>query len=325
MPPGNPNFDQILSTTLRNYRGTLEDNFFNAMPLLFWLKSKERKDVIDGGESIVVPLMYSNNDTAQSYDGLEPLNVAAQNGITAAKYEWKQVAASITISRKQQRQNSAEAKIVGLLEGKIKQAELSMMDVVSVMLFADSTGNAGKDIHGLQALIANIPSTGVVGGIDRATNVWWRNTAVIGTKASVAFDNLVLKMRNVYNTTSKGKDHPDLIMSDQASFEGYEGQLVQNERFIDKETGDAGFTNLKFKGAVCMFDDAAPATSTLGNMYFINSKYMSWTVDKETDFISSDFVRPNNQDGKTAQILLMANLVISNAVRNGVIYSISLT
>jgi len=321
---GNPNYDKILSTTLSNYRKSIEDNVFNTMPLLFWLRKNNRKVVLDGGAKIIVPILYGKNETVKSYSGYESLDVTPQEGITAAEFNWKQVAGSITISREEERKNSGESRIVNLLNAKITQCQMSLQDALSVMLFGDGTGNGGKDILGMGAISADIPTNGVLGGIDRASNTWWRNQYTEGAKTSTAFDTLLAKMRTMYNSCSKGSDHPDFIISDQSTFEGYEGQLVQYERFSDSDTADAGFENLKFKGAVVMFDPACPSDSTHGKMYFLNSKYLSWTVDSQTDFITTPFVRPENQDAKTAQILFMGNLVVSNCARNGVIYDVDL-
>lgn len=319
----NPNFDSLLSTTLDNYRKTIEDNVFNAMPLLYWLKQKSRKIVLNGGAKIVIPLMYEKNSTVKSYSGYDPLDVTPQEGISAAEYEWKQVAGSVTISRSEERKNSGESQIINLLDAKIKQAELSLEDTVSTMLFGDGTGNDGKDLLGLQALVKDDPTTGSVGGIDRVTNTWWRNQYTTATQTTNPYDNLLSAMRSVYNKASKGADHPDLILCDRDSFEGYESLLVSNERFTDAKVGDAGFENLKFKGATILWDPACPGSSSDGRMYFINSKYLSWVVDEQTDFIITPFVRPKDQDSKTAQILFMGNFVASNLQRQGVITAIS--
>jgi hypothetical protein len=317
---GNSNFDAIASTTLKNYRKSLEDNIFNAMPLLAWLMSGNRKRVLNGGETIVEPLMYGKNTTVKSYSGYETLDTAAQEGISAAEYNWKQVAGSVTISRKEERQNSGESQLINLLTAKIKQLEMSIRDALSTMLFGDGTGNGSKDYLGLQAIVADTPTTGTVGGIDRSTETWWRNRYGTSAQSATAFDTLLGNMRTRYNDASKGSDHPDFAIADQTVFEGYESLLVSNERFVDTKTGDAGFENLKFKGLVLMFDDVM---SGGGRLYMLNSKYLSWVVDKETDFKMTDFVRPENQDAKTAQILLMGNLTASNCENQGVITGIT--
>ncbi len=322
---GNNDFDTLLSTTLGNYKDSLEDNIFNSMPLLYWLKNKKRKVSLNGGDKIIVPLLYGKNETVKSYSGYEVLDTTPQEGITAAEFSWKQLAGSVTISREEERKNSGEQRVVNLLTSKTMQCQMSIQDALSAMLYGDGTGNNNKDILGLAAIVADDPTTGILGGIDRSdsANAWWRNVSIAGTKTSAAYDNLLSTMRSTYNTSSKGSEHPDLIISDQDTFEGYESLIVDQKRFANEDVADAGFENMKYKGATMMWDPTCPGSSTDGRMYMLNSKYLQWTVDSETDFLTTPFLRPENQDAKTAQVLLMANLVVSNSARHGVIHSIS--
>jgi hypothetical protein len=81
---GNASFDQILATTLKNYSRTLEDNIFKRLPLFYKLYDKNRKK-LDGGEKIVLPLLYGENSTAAAYSGYGLLSTTPQTGISAAK------------------------------------------------------------------------------------------------------------------------------------------------------------------------------------------------------------------------------------------------
>lgn len=141
---------------------------------------------------------------------------------------------------------------------------------------------------------------------------------------------LVNSMRSMYNRLTEGTDHPDLILTGQSGFEAYETALLPMERYLDTKLGDAGFQNLKFKACTMIFDPGIISqigTSTIGTtqpaippqpMYFLNSKYLEWTVDSETDFFTTPFYRPTEQDARTSQILLMANLCCSNRRKQGV-------
>jgi len=313
MAAGNPNYDALLSTTLANYRKQFSDNLSRSFFLYYWLTQKGKKKLVNGGESIVIQLMYGKNSTIKSYDGYELLDTTPQEGLTAVKFPWKQVSGSVSISRKEERQNSGESRLINLLDSKIKQAEISMRDELNRMFFGDGTGNSSKDIFGLQLLVENGSSWGTLAGIDRSDtlNAWWRNqwTGSIGSfNTSSAGINA---MRTGYNNGSRGNEHPDIGVTTQTIFELYEAGLVANERFTDQETGDAGFVNLKYKGMVLGYDEQC----TSGSMYMLNSNYLEFVVDSQTDLITTDFIRPDNQDAKTAQILIMANLVTSNAAR----------
>ena len=303
----NPNFDALLSTTLANYRDQLTDNVFNDRVLTNHLMSKGRIRMVNGGTKIVEPLIYGQNTTVASYSGYDPISLTAQTGITAAEYEWKQYAASIAISGIEEAKNNGEQEIINLLEAKIMQAEESMREGFNTMFFADGTGNSGKDWNGLGNLIE---ASGTVGGINRATagNEYWQsyeqNTAGALTLAQMA---------TAYNTVSVGNDHPDLILTTQTLFEKYEALLQPQLRYTDTKTADAGFQNLLFKAAPVVFDAAAPT----GNMYFVNSKYLTLVGHSGKWFQQTPFVRPENLDARYALIMCYGNLTCRNASKQG--------
>jgi len=302
---GNPNFDALLSTTLANYRDQLTDNIFTARPLTYFLQDRGRIRMLNGGTKIVEPLIYGTNSTVASYSGFDSLALTPQQGISAAEYEWKQYAASITISGIEEAKNNGEQEIINLLEAKIMQAEESMREGFNQMFFGDGTGNSSKDWNGLGNLVE---ASGTVGGIDRSTETWWRsyeeNTGGALTLAQMA---------TAYNTVSVGNDHPDMILTTQTLFEKYESLLVSNLRFTDTRTADAGFQNLLYKAAPVVYD----VHCTSGVMYFLNSKYLTLVGHTNKWFAQTPFVSPEDVDAKYALILCYGNLTCRNAKKQG--------
>jgi len=303
----NPNFDALLSTTLANYRAQLTDNVFTDRVLTNHLMSNGRIRMVNGGTKIVEPLIYGQNSTVASYSGYDTISLSPQTGISAAEYEWKQYAASIAISGIEEAKNNGEQEIINLLEAKIMQAEESMREGFNTMFFGDGTGNSGKNWEGLGSLIE---SGNTVGGINSATagNEYWRsyeeNTAGALTLAQMA---------TAYNTVSVGSDHPDLILTTRALFEKYESLLQPQLRYTDTKTADAGFQNLLFKAAPVVYDTAAPA----GNMFFINSKYLTLVGHSGKWFAQTEFVRPENLDARYALIMCYGNLTCRNRKKQG--------
>ena len=188
------------------------------------------------------------------------------------------------------------------------QAEESLREGFNQMFFGDGTGNSGKNWNGLGNLIE---SGNTVGGINSASgqgNDWWRsyeeNTAGALTLAQMA---------TAYNTVSVGNDHPDLILTTQTLFEKYESLLEPRLRYTDTVTADAGFQNLLFKAAPVTYDVHTPA----GNMFFINSKYLTLVGHTGKWFENTPFVRPENMDARYALIMCYGNLTIRNRAKQG--------
>ena len=304
---GNASFDALLSTTLANYRDQLTDNIFTARPLTYFLMDKGRIRMVDGGTKIVEPLIYGTNSTVASYSGYDTLSLTAQEGISAAEFEWKQYAASIAISGIEEAKNNGEQAIINLLEAKIMQAEESMKEGFNQMFFADGTGNSGKDWNGLANIV---DSAGTVGGINRATagNEFWRS--YVNANAGALTLN---KMSVAYNSVSVGNDHPDMVLTTQTLFEKYESLLQPQLRYTDAKTADAGFQNLLFKAAPVAYD----VHCTAGTVFFLNSKYLTLVGHTGKWFAQTDFVRPENMDARYALIMCYGNLTVRNAAKQG--------
>lgn len=333
-------WNAILSTTLANYRSVLHDNIFRSNIVLFWLNQAGKKRTEDGGHRIEETLLYAQNTGAMNYSGYELLDTTPQEGMTKAFADWKQGSVPITISRKEERQNSGRHRLLNLLESKAIQAELTLKQRLNAQLIGDPSsatteqngeGNLPKHFAGIAHYIQKDPTTAnTVEGIDQSSESWWRNK----TKSAVASWTTnkagLADMRTMYNDVSESNDHPDFILADQGTYEAYESMLQADTRYLDTRFGDAGFINLRFKGAVVTYDEhfdtvGTPQTFSTGEgvMYFLNSRYLSWVVDKETDFMTTPFVKPYDQDARVAHILLMGNLTTGNRRRGGVIFSIA--
>ena len=315
MAAGNSNFDEILSTTLKNYVPKLTDNIFSARPLFYALTNGQTIRRISGGAKIVVPVIYGTNSTAGSYSGTDTIDTTAQTGISAAEYDWKQYAATVTISGVEEAKNNGEAQIIDLLEGKIFQTQETIIENMNTMLFGNGTGNSNKDWLGLSALVG---STGSPGGIDAtdADNSWWRSA--VTNQGSTAIT--LASMATLYNNCSVGNDQPTIGITGQNQYEAYEALLVDQIRYTDTDMADGGFQNLLFKGCPLTFDGTLAGE---GKLYFLNTKYLQLVAHSDVWFKPTPFVRPTNQDAVYSQLLCYGELTTSNRARQGYMYGIT--
>lgn len=295
--------DALLATTFNAYRDKLEDNVFNDMPLTYWLMEKGRSRTESGGAQIQEPLLYEANSTAKAYSGYDTLDLTPQDGISAALFDWKQVAVSVAISGIEEAKNNGEQAMLNLLQAKVRQAELSLTNLFSTMFWAASPGT--KDFTSVPAIV---DSAGTIGGIDPGTYTWWKSTETpVGGALTIG------AMNTLYNTVSKGNDHPDLVVTTQTLFEKYEALLQPQMRFMNTKAADAGFTNLTYKGATIFFDVAA----TSGNLIMLNSKYLQLVKHGSNWMRHTPFVVPENQDARYSNIICYGNLTVSNRARHG--------
>lgn len=333
------NYDSVLSTTLFAVRDQLYDNIFKTNAFWNWLHAKGRKRVINGGERIQVALQYGTNSTVKSYSGYELLDTTPQDNVTSCFYNWKQIAGSVAISRKEERQNSGEAQILDLFRQKVTELELTMAETLASQVLASkptsgleaNIGNNGLDLTPL-SLIATQDGAATLGGIATSSNSWWANQYLDMSGSS--YDTQTERRdayRTVYNNCTKGPGGgPDLALASQDAYEDYEAGLDVNARYTVEGLADMGFDNLKLKGATIFWDeqvsqgtDIGGGDANAGAIYFLNSKFLELAVDAQTDLITSPFVRPENQDARVAQVLFMGELTCSNRRKQGVAFDIA--
>lgn len=310
----NPNFDTLLSTTLDNYRETLTDNVFNSRPVLFHLMEKNRLRMLSGGNKIVEPLIYDEGQ-AGSYGEWEQLTITPQDGITAAEFDWKSLYATIAISGLEEAKNNGEEQVISLLEAKTMQAEQTLKNKISTMLFAETLA-AGTDWEGLGILIGDHNSTvTTVGGINCTTagNEYWRS--VVRDKTATAFADVDIRafVAEAANSASdSGTDRIDAVFTAQDVFELYESQLTPQVRYSDVNSANAGFQNLMVQGVPMYFDFDCPA----GTIYGVNSKYIGFAGHTARWFKQSAF--SDGLSGNTAS----ANATNGNASTVDARYSV---
>ena len=308
---GNPDFNSLLSTTLQNYQPTLVDHIFKDLVLLTHLNERGRVRVEEGGTQIIEPLMYAVNDTVATYSGYDAIDLTPQEGISAAEYDWKQMAASIAISGIEEAKNRGTEAIIKLLNAKIMQAEMSLKTTLNEQLYGSAA--AGSDFNGLGNIVATQNNT--VGGIDANTNSWWNPTQGTTMGATLALQN----MADVYNRASKGSDVPDLIVTNTSLFEKYESLLTNNVRYQDVAKANAGFQNLMFKQTPIVFDLELAVDTSDAPMYFLNTKYLKLTGLNGYWFTTTDFMNGTvaGVDARYALVLAYGQLTCSNRQRQG--------
>lgn len=330
MAAGNSSFTTFLTSTLQKYRRTLQENLMGQQALFWQLKQRGFVTEEKGGRSIVVPLMYGTNDTVASYQGYDLLDVTPQAGITAAEYDWKYIAGSVTISGQEEFENSGDKeRIFNLLEAKIKQLEISMKLELNSQLFADGSGNSGKNITGLGTAVQDGTTWDTYGGIDSsdADNSWWRNQWFADTGTDFLTEdgtsvNGMSQMRAMFNDCTVSNEKPTLIVTTSDLYEQYEAHVEGSKlRTQNTKMADAGFINQEFKGVPMIFDEDMDSDE----MLFLNSEYLKFVIGKGRNFVNTPFVKPENQDAKVSHVLFTGNVVTSKRDVHGRITSFTAT
>lgn len=315
----NNNYNEIFTSTLESRTRKLADNVSDNNALLAKLKTKGKVRPITGGSKILEELEYGEGDMVW-YSGYDTINYTPKQLFTAAEYAIKLAAVPVAVSGEDMLKNSGKPQVLELMEKRIQNAEKTMANQLSAALYGDGTAANGKSIGGLKLLVADDPTTGTVGNINRATagNEFWRNQAA--TVNDITPANIVQAMDEMYLKCSRGTDKPDLIIVDDKLYSIYEQALQPQQRFSNPKLADAGFTNLKFKGADVIFDGGQGGHCPANRMYFLNTDYLYLRPHKDRNMkvIGGDRLAIN-QDAMYRIIGWAGNMTMSNASLQGVL------
>lgn len=322
MPAPQTNFNQMVddavSLTMRNYQKKLVSNIGNNNALVNkLLKRKNFKKKVDGGTDLVIPLSYAENKTYQPYDGYDLLNITPQQVFSVAKYDWKQIAISICISGKEKRTNSGKYAIKDLITSRVQNAMETFENQFEADMHGNGTLYAGKQITGLAALLPKVPTSGVVGGIDRANNPFWQSKAqdasVFLGGSDATKDTIKRVMNNFWLKMVYGANVPDLILADDLFYTMYEEALQDIQRITTDKEANAGYSSLRYKSAEFALGGGGGSVMPTKTMYYLNTKYINYyhLTDDLLDVISEN--SSINQDATVKILGHMGNFGISRS------------
>jgi hypothetical protein len=306
---------EIVTTTLRNRTGKLADNVTKNNALLARLKRKGKIKTVSGGRTIVQELEYAENGTYKRYSGYEVLNISPSDVFTGAEFNYAQAAVAVSISGLEMLQNAGEEAIIDLLESRISNAERTLTNNVAVDIYSDGTADGGRQIGGLQALVA-ATNTNTVGGISANTYSFWQNIAFSsvtngGSAASSA--NIQSYMNRVWVQLVRGADRVDLIVADNNYYRFYLESLQAIQRIASEDEAMVGFSALKYMNADVVLDGGYGGGAPASTMYFLNTDYIFFRPHAERNFAPLGDERfAVNQDAMVKLIGFAGNMTVSN-------------
>lgn len=262
--------------------------------------------MIDGGNSIVQPLMVTKQDDGGFYLGADVLNNTQKNFANQVEFLWQNAYEPIQLTRDEERQNSgSEHKILSLLGAKMKSSELAISDRLEQAL-STPTANANNLID-----INTLTSTGTLGSVSGSTVTAWQATVTTsgpfvtqGLSDMTTATYLVAASANVDMTTD--------YITTKGIYQKFEQTRLPLERITNGNmTANAGFTSLQFKGQPVYYGNYIAT----GFMYGLNLNYIHLAVDTMTDMITTDFLTPVNQTVRVAYILWRGQMWTDNRRR----------
>jgi hypothetical protein len=245
--------------------------------------------------------------------------------ISAAEYQWRQIAINVIASGLELRTNSGDSRIINLVKARMKNAIRTFKNNFSADIYSD--GTLPNQVGGLQVLVSDT-GTGTVGGIDSSAWAFWKSLVQSAaaplqgggaiTPGPTTIESLMLPL---WLAQVRGDDSPDVIIADNNYFTFYEQSQTSIKRYTSDGKGadkaNGGFVSLKYKNADVIFDGGSGIPAN--RMYFLNTDYLDLVVHKDADMAIMDEMKPYNQDAAVVPILWMGNLICSNRSLQGVL------
>lgn len=346
MPISAADLTYLGKVSLDDYmRKTVVDQVSVATPLLKKFMSK-RRALLGAKQNVTVNVRKSlDSNFAWAY-GDAAVGFNARQTTDQAAFPWRRAVDGFYIThdmlfgngikvREGDRgayklENEERVQLLNLLDEQMDAFRSGFLQKLSLELHR--SGAASTDaVTGLDALVSTAPTTGVVGGIDRATATYWRNNASTGI-ASTTAGALVDAMEQQWRACIRyGGEAPDFILAGSAFIDAYRknGVTLTQEvsagevKRVDAGTGTGTSTGLYFKGVEIVWDpqfsdaDAldAPVIPWEKRCYFLNTKHIDM-MDDDMDIVSP--TRPHN----TLALYHMVNLRLALRLKKSNAHSV---
>ena len=300
------------------------DNIFTSRALFYAFGEDGFKEEVDGGRLFERTVEYAENTTHAMQGELDTLDTTRIDVFDAARFNQKIAAGTVVYSELEKLRAQAANQKFDVLAAKLQNSKNSHIALLNRQLWG--TGLGANDLDGIQKIISITPTTGTVGGINAANFSFWRNRQTSGASSVTAYDNVQSAFRSIHNLCSLGGTDkaPTAIISDRASFEGFEStmtQLARYDRADRKKSGDPAFLNdaLQYKGKPYFYDEDAPA----GEARFVNNEFLKFNYLAGGWMKMYPAVDPADQLSNVHKLATFGNLTCSARRHLGVVSAIS--
>lgn len=285
------------------------DQINKDRPLASWLIAN-KKETLGGNTYYNEKVHVANQSNYQNYFGDDQVSYNRRDTVRLAKYGWANFHDGFGVNEDEMIANGivlnddnpegttlsgAEAlQIYNLMEQNWADLKMGVQEKFDEELHRDGTQDP-KAVQGLDFLVSTTPATGTVGGIDAATNAYWRNNVnlniprVTNEATAQAF---IAEMEKTWRACKTyGRMVPDKILVGTDFYDQYKLALnLTQARSVNINVGagkpgqpslDGGTGELYFKNVLVEWDPTfdtldevygAPTHAWKRRAYFLNSK-----------------------------------------------------
>lgn len=330
--------NDLLSSTLYSIRDGEVDELFQKVAFLDNAKKLGGIEYENGGIKIQRPLaLYEHSSITQLATGYEPVNLAVNDVMRPAIYEWADFTAPIVVTKKEELENQGEKAIVKIVEARMRSVmgmlrrELNKQILVgnsTVLSNINTLNGAAGGFLEAETVGAQVNTVGGISKSTYSTTRGWQNQVF-----DVAADFEANGIRGMQEIAIKaGSVAPmgeiQLVLLSESAMANYRRALFNQERYINEKTLDAGRMQLAFGGAVVEQDfelGFSYASSAFGTAplsgYMINFDAIKMIMHSDADFAVSPFEHITGTTARAAQLYVKMQLIADHLGSCGVLFN----
>lgn len=311
----------VTSVTRERFFPKVIDNIFEGNALFERLRSKARPWT--GGTQLVIPTTVVARTSMGSYSGFDTFTTAQENVRRQFAIDPSQYYANVTVSGIQKALNKGPEAFVDLIAAEFSDIGRAMSEMMGEDVYLDGTGNANKDVAGLQYHVDDATTSATFQNLSRNTFTNLRATRNAQSGA-LGFANLAAD----YDACQRGNDSPTLGVTTPAVWTIIEALItpttnVEVGKAYPKLAPTGGEEGISaFRGYNAIYYRGVPVISdekcTANNLYFLNENHLFlYEIDHDPMFVESSkegfgwtgWKKSQNQDAIVGQLLWAGQLV----------------
>jgi len=291
-------------------------------PLLGRMMGKQK--TFPGGKGLIsIPIISEYTTGIEGFVGDESVSYDNPNNLKRVTFPWKEIHAGISmtltelkidgisvvdtldganVTRHSERDMTV---LTNILEHKLADMAEGWARSFNEMLWLDGTQD-NKLVPGLSFFIADDPTTGVVGGVNRATagNEFWRNRALVGTNkitSSVTNQTLTKTLRAEARQLKRYGGKPDLILAGSKFIETLEAEVFEKGAytqtgFVNNGKNEIGMADISMRGVgTFIYDPTLDDLNKSDYAYFVDSGNINLYVMEGEDRKTHNPARPHDK------------------------------
>jgi len=291
-------------------------------PLLGRMMSKQK--TFPGGKGLIsIPIISEYTTGIEGFVGDESVSYDNPNNLKRVTFPWKEIHAGISmtltelkidgisvvdtldganVTRHSERDMTV---LTNILEHKLGDMAEGWARSFNEMLWKDGTQD-NKLVPGLSFFISDDPTTGVVGGVNRATtgNEFWRNRALVGNNkivSSVTGQTLTKTLRAEARQLKRYGGKPDLILAGSRFIELLEAEVFEKgvytqSGFVNNGKNEIGMADISMRGiGTIIYDPTLDDLNKSDYAYFVDSGNINLYVMEGEDRKTHNPARPHDK------------------------------